>query len=101
MSLLKGQKPHKAGDRIPDMTGTVWVLVTRQQQRQTVNMWIANAPDTKSYVSQRRLILDGYVHRTKDIAPGNWEQHIGVGNFGLCMESELDEEVNEFGPISP
>ncbi len=90
-----------------DKVGSRWVLVDKKQQRQTCGRFF-NSNDSldniAAYISARNMV--GYVWdmgvQEDSIKPRTIAEEMAAKRYRLlCLLEECDEEVNEFGIVSP
>lgn len=89
-----------------DITGVYWVVVSKWQKRQTRGRFFPYTyghKDLQNYISGRDMA--GYtwdkVHQEKNANETIDETMRSHGFLLICRLDEIDEEVNEFGVVSP
>jgi hypothetical protein len=91
------------GKRFRFLCGNYCVVVTKRQKKQTIGWFIGNTR-LSSLNQLRDVIEDTRKYNAVDLLYGFDEEnfkHISDETPCLCLESELDEQENEFGLIMP
>jgi hypothetical protein len=101
---LSGGPRPRLGDRFKDKDGVVLVVVDKRPRRMTHCYWLSGMTydEVKHYISVEswRTSMWDYAHHTR-----NWGEKDHTESWSrsmaLCLESQIDPETNEFGPITP